>query len=188
MNSSQRGSEIKQSSLPGAAGPPTSVLVRPATTADSPVLGRLGALLVSLHHDFDPDRFISAGSNVERAYASFLEGQLARSNIVVLVAEKAGTVVGYAYAGVEGNDYMALRGPAGVLHDLVVDPAHRREGIGRVLLNTVIAALTERGAPRLVLSTAERNTAAQHLFASAGFRRTMIEMTRDLKPSATRDR
>jgi RimJ/RimL family protein N-acetyltransferase len=32
----------------------------------------------------------------------------------------------------------------------------------------------------VVLSTAERNEGAQRLFASAGFRRTMIEMTRDL--------
>jgi RimJ/RimL family protein N-acetyltransferase len=29
-------------------------------------------------------------------------------------------------------------------------------------------------------TTAERNEAAQHLFARAGFRRTMIEMTREL--------
>jgi ribosomal protein S18 acetylase RimI-like enzyme len=39
--------------------------------------------------------------------------------------------------------------------------------------------LKARGAPRVVLSTAERN-AAQHLFDRAGFRRTMIEMTREL--------
>ena len=32
-----------------------------------------------------------------------------------------------------------------------------------------------------VLSTAERNETAQRLFASAGFRRTMIEMTRELR-------
>jgi len=32
-----------------------------------------------------------------------------------------------------------------------------------------------------VLSTAERNEAAQRLFASAGFRRTMVEMTRELE-------
>jgi len=32
----------------------------------------------------------------------------------------------------------------------------------------------------VVLSTAERNAPAQRLFASAGFRRTMIEMTREL--------
>jgi len=62
----------------------------------------------------------------------------------------------------------------------VVDPAHRRGGVGRALLDATIASLEARGAPMVVLSTAERNEAAQRLFASAGFRRTMIEMTRDL--------
>ena len=75
---------------------------------------------------------------------------------------------------------MSLRGPAGVLYDIVVDPAHRRNGVGRMLLDATLAALRARGAPRVVLSTAERNTAAQHLFDRAGFRRTMIEMTREL--------
>jgi RimJ/RimL family protein N-acetyltransferase len=36
----------------------------------------------------------------------------------------------------------------------------------------------------VVLSTAERNEAAQRLFASMGFRRTMIEMTRELDDPA----
>jgi ribosomal protein S18 acetylase RimI-like enzyme len=89
-------------------------------------------------------------------------------------------VVGYTYSGVEGNDYMSLRGPAGVLHDIVVDPAHRRNGVGWMLLDATLEALKARGAPRVVLSTAERNHAAQRLFDGAGFRRTMIEMTREL--------
>jgi ribosomal protein S18 acetylase RimI-like enzyme len=76
---------------------------------------------------------------------------------------------------------MALRGPAGVLHDIVVDPAHRGQGIGRMLLEATLDELKGRGVPRVVLSTAEGNTTAQHLFARAGFRRTMIEMTRELK-------
>jgi ribosomal protein S18 acetylase RimI-like enzyme len=68
-----------------------------------------------------------------------------------------------------------------VIYDIVVDPAHRGRGVGRMLLDATIAALEARGAPRVVLSTAERNEVAQHLFARAGFRRTMIEMTRELK-------
>ena len=97
----------------------------------------------------------------------------------MLVAELADGVVGYAYAGLEGYDYMALRGPAGALYDIVVDPEHRGHGIGRKLLDAVLAELASRGAPRVVLSTAERNATAQHLFERAGFRRTMIEMTRE---------
>ena len=155
-------------------------IVRPAAPADLPALGRLGALLVRVHHGFDPERFIPATPRTEDGYAAFLGAQLREPDVVVLVAEREGEVLGYAYAGVEGNDYMALRGPAGVLYDLVVDPARRREGIGRMLLDATLAELVTRGAPRLVLSTAERNDAAQRLFVSAGFRRTMIEMTREL--------
>ena len=67
---------------------------------------------------------------------------------------------------------------------IVVDPARRGHGVGRQLLDATLAALAERGAPRVVLSTAEQNEPAQRLFASAGFRPTMIEMTREL---GTRD-
>jgi ribosomal protein S18 acetylase RimI-like enzyme len=89
-------------------------------------------------------------------------------------------VLGYAYAGVEGTDYMSLRGPAGAVYDVVVDPAYRRQGVGRMLLDAALEALKARGVPRVVLSTAEQNAPAQRLFDSAGFRRTMIEMTREL--------
>jgi ribosomal protein S18 acetylase RimI-like enzyme len=79
---------------------------------------------------------------------------------------------------------MSLRGPAGLLHDVIVDPEHRRRGVGRLLLNATLAYLRSRGAPRVVLSTAVQNERAQRLFASLGFRRTMIEMTRELDDPA----
>ncbi|HEX7942446.1 MAG TPA: GNAT family N-acetyltransferase, partial [Gemmatimonadaceae bacterium] len=156
------------------------VTIRAAAPADLPAIGRLGALLVRMHHDLDPARFIAATPRTEHAYASFLGTQLGEPNIVILVAERDGEVLGYTYAGVEGPDYMSLRGPAGVLYDIVVDPAHRGHGVGRRLLDATLAALEARGAPQVVLSTAERNEAAQRLFARAGFRPTMREMTREL--------
>ena len=159
-------------------------MIRPATRADLPAIGRLGALLVRTHHDFDPARFLAATPETESGYGWFLGTQLKKPDVVVLVAERDGEVVGYTYAGVEGVDYMSLRGPAGVLHDIVVDPAHRGAGVGRTLLDATLAWLEARGAPRVVLSTAERNEAAQRLFARAGFRRTMVEMTRELEGNA----
>jgi ribosomal protein S18 acetylase RimI-like enzyme len=123
---------------------------------------------------------MAATPRTAEGYGSFLGTQLDEPNIIILVAERDGKVVGYTFAGVEGNDYMALRGPAGVIHDIVVDPDYRRQGVGGMLLDAVIRALKGRGAPRVVLSTAERNSDAQRLFDRAGFRRTMIEMTREL--------
>lgn len=158
---------------------PSKITVRRARPADAAALGRLGALLVALHHELDPDRFIAPGPRTARGYGDFLAGELDREAAVVLVAEQDGAVLGYAYAELEGYDWMALRGPAGVIHDLVVDPGRRREGVGRRLLDEMLQALAARGAPRVVLSTARRNEAAQRLFAGAGFRATMIEMTRE---------
>ena len=157
-----------------------TISVRRATADDAAALGRLGALLVRIHHGFDTDRFIAPTKDTQRGYGSFLIGELERRNVLVLAAEEAGLVIGYAYAGLEGNDWMSLRGPAGVIYDLVVDPERQRQGVGRKLLNEIIAALADLGAPRIVLSTAERNEAAQRFFDSAGFRPTMIEMTREL--------
>jgi ribosomal protein S18 acetylase RimI-like enzyme len=48
------------------------------------------------------------------------------------------------------------------------------------LIEKAVEWLRERGAPRVVLWTAENNAGAQQLFAKLGFRRTMIEMTREL--------
>jgi ribosomal protein S18 acetylase RimI-like enzyme len=160
--------------------------IRRAAPADTPVLGRLGALLVRTHHDLDSARFIAATPQTEHGYGAFLGTQLDDANVVVLVAEQDGAVVGYTYGGVEGRDYMSLRGPAGVLYDIVVDPAHRGHGVGGMLLDATVAALAARGAPQVVLSTAERNASAQRLFARAGFRRTMIEMTMELNGRSAR--
>jgi ribosomal protein S18 acetylase RimI-like enzyme len=162
------------------AGP----IVRRATPADLPAVGRLGALLVEEHYDFDPRRFLAARPGTPAGYASYISTQLEDPDVAVLVADDGGAVVGYAYAAVEGYDYMALRGPAGVLHDVIVDPGHRGLGVGRLLLEAALAFLRSRGVPRVVLSTAEQNEAAQRLFASVGFRRTMIEMTRELDDPA----
>jgi ribosomal protein S18 acetylase RimI-like enzyme len=166
--------------LPASENDVDAVGIRGATPADIPAIGRLGALLVRTHHDLDPERFIAATSGTENAYGSFLGSQLDEPKVIVLVAERDGEVIGYTYAGVEGTDYMSLRGPAGVLYDIVVDPAHRRQGVGRMLLDATLEALEYRGAPRVVLSTAEGNHSAQRLFDRAGFRRTMTEMTREL--------
>ena len=163
----------------------TDIRIRPATRDDLTAVGRLGALLVRTHFEFDPLRFLPATPATAGGYGNYLGSQLAEKDVIVLVAERDGVILGYTYAGVEGVDYMALRGPAGVLYDIVVDPSHRGQGVGRQLLDATLAELTRRGAPRVVLSTAYHNETAQRLFARAGFRPTMIEMTREASGAAT---
>lgn len=162
----------------------SETIVRRATPADLQRIGSLGALLVKEHYDFDPQRFLAARPGTAEGYASFMRTQLEDADAAVLVADDNGDVIGYAFATIEGYDYMALRGPAGVLHDVIVDTEHRGQGVGRLLLNAAVEFFRSHGAPRVVLSTAARNEAAQRLFASIGFRQTMIEMTLELDDPA----
>src|SRR5512142_146932 len=84
--------------------------VRPARSPDLPSVGRLGALLVEEHHGFDSRRFLAAGEHTAAGYAAFLGTQLDSPDVALLVAESGdGIVIGYAYAAVEGHDWMALR-------------------------------------------------------------------------------
>jgi ribosomal protein S18 acetylase RimI-like enzyme len=163
------------------SGDNSNIKMREAVNSDLPNLGRLGALLVQEHHDFDTRRFLAAKNGTPQDYASFLGTRLEDRNAVILVAETKGKTIGYAYGEIEGYDYMSLRGPAGVLNDLIVDPAYRGRGVGRLLLDGIISRLKSRDVPRVVLSTAAKNKSAQRLFERSGFRPTMIEMTRELK-------
>jgi GNAT superfamily N-acetyltransferase len=154
--------------------------IRRAVDADLPALGRLGAALMRAHYGFDSRRFLAPGDRPEEGYAWFLGTQLREADAIVLVAEGDRGVLGYVYAGLEPLSWKELRGPAGFIHDVVVDEPARRTGVASALIEAAVAWLKERGAPRVMLWTAEHNTAAQTVFAARGFRRTMIEMTREL--------
>jgi ribosomal protein S18 acetylase RimI-like enzyme len=133
------------------------------------------------HHEFDPQRFIRS-DNPEAGYGHFLVSQLGEPECVVLVAERAGEVVGYAYAGLEPMNWKDLRAACGYLHDVFVNPNARGAGIGERLVRAAIEWLESQGAPRVVLMSAARNKGAQRLFERLGFRRTMVEMTRESGP------
>jgi GNAT superfamily N-acetyltransferase len=160
------------------ADPP--FVIRRATEGDAPALGRLGALLMRVHYGFDPQRFLSPGPNPEAGYGRFLRSQLRDDDVVVFVAEKDGAVVGYVFAGLEPLSWKELRDACGFIHDVVVDEAGRRLGIATALIEAAVEWLRSRGAPRVILWTAERNVAARQLFEQLGFRPTMVEMTREL--------
>ncbi len=157
--------------------PPT---VRRAERDDLQVLGRLGASLMRAHHGYDPQRFMAPGTHPEAGYARFLGSQLDRPDVAIFVAEDQEEVVGYVYAGIEPISWKELRDKCGYVHDLVVDDTHRRRGLGTALMQAALAWMTERGLPRVVLWTAQPNETAQRLFDRLGFRRTMIEMTKEL--------
>ena len=161
---------------------PTSsqIVVRRAVEADLPALGRMGAELMRVHFAFDPRRFMDPGTDPESGYTWFLGTQIHEDDVAIFVAELEGEPVGYVYAGLEPQSWKDLREAAGFVHDVIVRGDRRRSGVATALMDAALAWLKSRGAPRVLLSTAEPNRAAQALFARLGFRPTMVEMTREL--------
>jgi ribosomal protein S18 acetylase RimI-like enzyme len=156
------------------------ITIRAATASDQELLGRLGGALMRQHHAADSKRFIQV-EHPEAGYGRFLVSQLMNPNSLVMVAEHSGAVVGYVYADVESTNWMELRGPCGVVHDVYVHEAARRLGAGRELMRAAIEWIRSKGRSQVVLLTKTRNEHAKHLFAALGFRPTMIEMTLDLE-------
>jgi len=159
--------------------------IRRATRADLPAVARLAAELVRLHHSMDPRRFLCE-EPIEPGYERWFRQELQSPKALVLVAERAGengappAILGYAYGRLEARDWNALLDACGWLHDVYVSAEARSSGVGAALVEATARHLKEMGAPRLVLQTAHQNAAAQSLFERLGFRRTMIEMTREL--------
>ena len=155
------------------------MMIRAAEARDLPAIAALAGMLVRQHHGFDAQRFMLI-ANVENGYAHFFAGELSNPETVILAAEEAGHIVGYAYACLEPRDWNNLLDACGALHDIYVSEGARRQGVARGLVEAVRAHLLRKGAPRLVLYTASKNSPARQFFAALGFRETMIELTAEL--------
>lgn len=156
-----------------------SLVVRPATLDDLGQVAKLAGQLVRQHHRWDARRFMLVES-VEQGYHRFFASQLSDASVVILVAVRDGAVVGYLYGGLEPRDWNALLDACAWVHDVFVDEAARKAGVAAQLMEAAFARFKALGAPRVVLMSATANADGQRLFERLGFRRTMVEMTREL--------
>jgi ribosomal protein S18 acetylase RimI-like enzyme len=160
---------------------PVACTIRSATADDLDLLAQMGAALVRLHHGWDAARFFIV-PELERGYRAYFASQLGEPETVILVAEVEEHVAGYVYGSLVERDWSDLRDACGKVHDLFVEERARAAGVGQALLEEAVRRLEALGAPRVVLMVAAGNPRAREIFARAGFRETMIEMTREAAP------
>ena len=95
-----------------------------------------------------------------------------------LVAERAGAEsAGTDPAGADsvvGYAGMVVAGHQADVQTLAVAPAHQRGGMGARLLDALLAEARRRGAAEVLLEVRAENTAAQALYARAGFERVAV--------------
>jgi len=89
-------------------------------------------------------------------FAEALEG-----GVPFLVAELRGALAGYVIGHSAADE--------GEILNLGVAPAQRGKGVGRALVQGMLARLRERGAQTVYLEVRESNSAARRLYESLGF-------------------
>ncbi|HMH83346.1 MAG TPA: ribosomal protein S18-alanine N-acetyltransferase [Gemmatimonadales bacterium] len=83
------------------------------------------------------------------------------AGVPFLVALSRGSVVGYVVAQRAADE--------GEILNLGVAPAHRRQGVGRALVEGVLRLLAARGVRHVYLEVRESNAGARQLYQSLGF-------------------
>ena len=77
------------------------------------------------------------------------------------VAEDNGTIIGTIMSGYDGH--------RGWLYTVAVKPEFRRRGIGRLLVDHAVAALTRIGCPKVNLQVRSTNTEVIGFYEALGF-------------------
>jgi ribosomal-protein-alanine N-acetyltransferase len=103
--------------------------------------------------------------------AESLSSALSLDRMRVLVAEPADAAgrAGDGSEGLLGYVVALVVGPEAEIADLAVSPEARRRGIGRALLERVVAELEIAAATAVYLEVRESNHAARTLYETSGF-------------------
>jgi ribosomal protein S18 acetylase RimI-like enzyme len=145
---------------------PADLVIRPALPADLPALAAIAA-----EREGEPE------ADWRARFEQILHATAAGDS-VLLVAAVGGTVAGYGkaahFAPPAGSPPNAA--PAGYyLTGVIVDPAHRRRGLGSALTRARLDWIRARGAKRAYYFANERNRVTIDLHRGLGF----VELTRD---------
>jgi ribosomal protein S18 acetylase RimI-like enzyme len=157
--------------------------VRAATHEDVAALLPMVRAICALHEQADPVRFAALG-DVEQRYARWLPARASDPRSVLLVAERQdASLAGFVVGTVEPEVPIFRVREFGWIHDLWVEPADRRAGVGAALANAAVRAFAAMGVPQVRLETGAFNDAARAMFARCGFRPSAVEMLRSLTPA-----
>lgn len=152
--------------------------IRRAVEGDEERIEEFATALVEQHVAYDGKRFTNM--LVAGRTAAFYRSRFSDPNACVLVAEADGEIAGFAYLEFDEYNFEEMLRKGAWLHDIYVSEAFRGRGIANELLKASAEEAKKLGAEKLLLTVAAANSEAQKVFAKAGFRQTMMEMTLDL--------
>jgi ribosomal protein S18 acetylase RimI-like enzyme len=148
----------------------SDVLIRLADPGEYEAIGELNEAAYS--HDYD----ISDGY---RQSLRDVAPRAAEHQVWVAVDRHTGQLLGSAVTPRPGGHVSELGRPGELdFRLLAVSPSARRRGIGRLLVEHIIALAAERGATRVVMNSGPQMIGAHQLYYAMGFTRLTERETR----------
>ncbi len=153
------------------------VTIRPATIADVAAVTDLWVELIDMHAALDTD--FARGENAPYHYSQIVRRHINNNdNALVLVAEEAGRIIGYALATIGRAEPLFKVAYFGEIVDFMVTSAHRRHGVGRLLYAHVNSWFKARGINYVELRASIFNEESNPFWRRMGFTPTMYLMNK----------
>ncbi|MBX3085375.1 MAG: GNAT family N-acetyltransferase [Anaerolineae bacterium] len=115
------------------------------------------------------DRRWKLAAQGSEAWAAAVQEWLTREDMLVVVAERKGTVIGYAVGQVAANAAGFEPAQIGLINDFAIDPHGRGDGgIGTQLVGAIRAWLRERGITYLQARVPTSQPIAQTFWRASG--------------------
>jgi GNAT superfamily N-acetyltransferase len=159
-----------------------AVLIRRATRADRALVLRFHRDLYVRYRDeiTEPEVLpLFAYKDLEGTLSDDVDGLLGSHEAVVLLAERAGSVIGYVTGHVE-NDPRRVLTRKGVVEDWYILPAERGHGAGKRLIETLVAQFRSAGCQVVESGTWAFNEGARRAHEKLGFTEIEIKFRKRL--------
>jgi GNAT superfamily N-acetyltransferase len=157
------------------------MITRVANTGDFPAVFPMLRHLRLRQQQLDPALY-QLHPDAERRFLRWVGevGEDPRSTL--LVAEEQGQIVGFVYAVIERDLPIYRHEEFAVIREWWVEPAFRKRGAGRALIDLAIKELAGVGVCQLRVRTAAGDADARALLERCSFRAGTFEMVKDLQP------
>jgi GNAT superfamily N-acetyltransferase len=152
------------------------ITIRPVAPPDEGAIARLWQALTDYHVQLDP-RLPTSTPGAAENYAARLLERRDDPYTQTFVAEVGGQVVGYVLGAIiELQPDLFVYADSGFIADVFVDPAYRRRGIARRLVEAITAWFAERGVFLVEWQVAAQNPDAIRFWESVGGQPLTIRM------------
>lgn len=155
----------------------STLTIRTAQRTDLVDVVQLWKDLMDFHGRIDP--LFTRSEDALDKFHDFISKQLDSEEAEVIIADKAGKIIGYSFIEISKYPPVFERDEYGRISDVVVADEHRRCGIGRALFDASMKWFSEQGINRIELRVAYQNNLARGFWEKMGFKPLMMTMYRE---------